>query len=183
MVADLCFGLQATTGPQSSAHQGDEQVDVDTVGDEDVLEGTWDAILLPGGTTGTVNLWRSEKLVDMLWDSYQQSEAVIAASGASVVNVLLPKGLIDGVAVTTARDLAFKLPFQPSLKQRVVVSRPHGDEVFAKIVTSQGCGVSIEWALSTALQVCPKAQVLKVAKRLPCMEFVKANRAKNRTCK
>lgn len=65
---------------------------------EEVLDSHWDAIILPGGGQGTVNLMACEPLADRL--RRQKKDGGLVCAICAAPTVLAAAGVLDGEAVT-----------------------------------------------------------------------------------
>ena len=95
----------------------------------------WDMIVVPGGP-GAHHLRDDQHFIDIL-KHQKQADRWIASICASPVVVLQTHGLLEGITATCYPALAQQLPGRS--EERVVT---HG-----KIITSQGAGTSVEFAL------------------------------------
>lgn len=105
----------------------------------DCTEQTFDMIALPGGMPGAANLAASEALIALL-QTQQKKQRWIAAICAAPAVVLQPHGLLKGVRATC----------YPAMREQL--ERPSHDRVVIdqKVITSQGPGVALEFALTLA---------------------------------
>ena len=122
---------------------------------EDVAGEVWDAIVLPGGVPGAMNLGASESLKAII-QRHHAAGGLIGAICLSPALVLKPAGVLEHVKKVTGNPLAIKTPdqvwpadaftqllgsvFDPDI--RVCVDRGNN------IVTSQTPGTAIEYALA-----------------------------------
>jgi 4-methyl-5(b-hydroxyethyl)-thiazole monophosphate biosynthesis len=105
----------------------------------EALDGTPDAILLPGGLPGAENLGKSPA-VEALSKRVYENGGICAAICAAPALTFAPFGLLDGRTATCYPS--FETQFNDSTthsKERVVVD--------GNIVTSQGPGTSLEFSL------------------------------------
>lgn len=122
---------------------------------EDVADEVWDAIVLPGGVPGAMNLGASELLRSTI-QRHHAGGGLLGAICLSPALVLKPAGVLEYVKKVTGNPLAIKTPdqawpadaftkllgsaFDPKL--RVCVDRENN------IVTSQTPGTAVEYALA-----------------------------------
>jgi 4-methyl-5(b-hydroxyethyl)-thiazole monophosphate biosynthesis len=115
---------------------------------------TFDVIALPGGGQGSQNLARSQTLLTLLKTQRQSGRWVAAVCAAPAV-VLLAHGLLHGVRATS--HPSFHSQFNPSWlsKDPVVID--------GNVITGQGAGVAIEFALTLVEQLAGPAKRQEVA--------------------
>ena len=99
------------------------------------INNDYDAIVLPGGNPGYINLQKSQKIMNMVKD-FDNKNKVVAAICASPT-ILAKLGLLEDKKATVFPGLERELP------------RPRSAKVIAdgNIVTSQGPGTAIDFAL------------------------------------
>ena len=137
------------SGPISSAHN--ISILPDKLLDE-VTEQNFDLIVLPGGLDGTKNLAKDQRVVKMLQKQLGSGRAVGAICAAPTV--LDRYGLAQGKTITchpTCRDAIQKAKLS---EDRVVRD--------GLIVTSQGPGTAIEFALNLVELLMGKDRMLDV---------------------
>ena len=122
---------------------------------EDVVDHAWDAIVMPGGVPGAMNLGASELLRSII-QRHHAGGGLLGAICLAPALVLRPAGVLEHVKKVTGNPLAIKTPdqiwpadaftqllgnaFDPDV--RVCVDRDNN------IVTSQTPGTAIEYALA-----------------------------------
>ena len=122
---------------------------------EDVVDHVWDAIVMPGGVPGAMNLGASELLRSII-QRHHAGGGLLGAICLAPALVLRPAGVLEHVKKVTGNPLAIKTPdqiwpadaftqllgdaFDPDI--RVCVDRANN------IVTSQTPGTAIEYALA-----------------------------------
>eukprot|EP01121_Diplochlamys_sp_Union-15-3_P001205 TRINITY_DN11069_c0_g1_i2.p1 TRINITY_DN11069_c0_g1~~TRINITY_DN11069_c0_g1_i2.p1 ORF type:complete len:190 (+),score=53.89 TRINITY_DN11069_c0_g1_i2:80-649(+) len=106
---------------------------------EDCVEKTYDLIAVPGGMPGAKHLSESAALKKLL-DAQQKSDRVLSAICAAPAVVLGHHGLLKHVKATSYPNDDFKDKIPEWVDSRVVVDK--------KVVTSQGPGTSLEFALT-----------------------------------
>jgi 4-methyl-5(b-hydroxyethyl)-thiazole monophosphate biosynthesis len=100
---------------------------------------TWDLIVLPGGLAGAERLRDCADLVRLLKVQAGAGRPLAAICAAPAV-VLAHHGILAGRRATCHPDLADRLAGNPGLPERVVTD--------GNIVTSQGPGTALEFALT-----------------------------------
>lgn len=95
----------------------------------------YDAIVLPGGSPGYVNLSRTAKIIEILKKMSEQGKIIAAICGAPAV--LAKAGILENKKATIYPGMERELP------------RPRGDRVVVdgNIITSQSAGTAMEFAL------------------------------------
>ncbi|KAH0934238.1 hypothetical protein BRARA_C03551 [Brassica rapa] len=122
---------------------------------DEVLEKSFDMIMLPGGLNGASRLSRSEKLVNML---KKQAEANKPYGGicASPAYVFEPHGLLKGKKATTHPVVSNRLSDQSHVDHRVVVD--------GNLITSRAPGTAMECALAIVEKFYGREKALQLAK-------------------
>jgi protein deglycase len=118
---------------------------------------TFDVIALPGGMQGSQNLARSQTLLTLL-KTQKQSGRWVAAICAAPAVVLLAHGLLDGVKATSHPSFHNQFSAAQLSKDRVVIDR--------NIITGQGAGVAIEFALTIVEQLVGSDKKKEVAEAM-----------------
>lgn len=127
-------------------------------------QGVPDAVVLPGGMTGALNLAKSETLKDVL-QQVKKADKVIAAICASPAVVLAPLGLLDGHKATCHPGLEEKFGSRVKFNEdRVVVDGP--------FITSQGPGTALEFSLRLVSQLFDKEMAEKLSKTMVAAPFL-----------
>lgn len=114
-----------------------------------------DAIVLPGGMPGAQNLGKSQKVREIIKKVYDQKKWVASICAAPALAVA-PTGILNGKKATCYPGFEKNFPSTVKFsKERVAI-----DE---NIITSQGPGSALEFALKLAEQLVgkEKAQNLK----------------------
>ena len=133
-VASVGFALQVTASRQVKL-VADKQI-------SDCVSETYDLIALPGGMPGAENLRDCKELIDML-KTQMKAGRLIGAICATPAVALAPHGLLEGRRAACYPGLEDKLP--RVAKERVVAD--------ANVITSQGPGTAIEFALELVRQL------------------------------
>ncbi|KAF8100317.1 hypothetical protein N665_0227s0049 [Sinapis alba] len=122
---------------------------------DEVLEKSFDLIMLPGGLNGASRLSRCEKLVNML---KKQAEANRPYGGicASPAYVFEPHGLLKGKKATTHPVVSNRLSDQSHVDHRVVVD--------GNLITSRAPGTAMECALAIVEKLYGREKALQLAK-------------------
>ena len=107
-----------------------------------------DAVILPGGLPGATNLARSKEVAELV-KKMNAAGKIVAAICAAPAAVLAPLGILDGKKATCypGSESAFSKKTVHS-KERVVVD--------GNMITSQGPGTALEFALAIATQLVGK---------------------------
>lgn len=121
---------------------------------EDIEPKEFDAVVLPGGNPGYVNLGRSQKILDMLVD-FNNQEKLIAAICASPT-ILSKLGILDNRKATIYPGMEREIP------------RPRSEKVVVDghIITSEGPGTAIDFALEIIKNLSGKDKADEVKKEL-----------------
>ena len=120
----------------------------------DKVSDNFDALILPGGGVGAKNLAASEKLKALIQEMNKKGKGVYAIC-ASPVLVVSPTGILKGKSATCYKGM--EEGFNPETKyvnQKVVID--------GNILTSQGPGTSIDFALAIIEQLCGKETAQKI---------------------
>jgi 4-methyl-5(b-hydroxyethyl)-thiazole monophosphate biosynthesis len=104
----------------------------------DLDPGTFDVLMIPGGGPGVDRLLREQRLLDAIRAFHKGGKWIGAVCAAPLT--LQAAGILSGKRITCHPGVATKLTVTPRLNDRVVVD--------SRIVTSQGPGTSMEFALT-----------------------------------
>lgn len=108
------------------------------IGEVDTSDG--DAIILPGGFPGYVNLRESEPLLDIVREFHERHALICAICGAPTV--LAAAGIARGYHITCHSSV---------IEEMTDYRYDGGDVIFDdNIITAQGAGRSIDFALAIA---------------------------------
>ncbi|MFC2013178.1 DJ-1 family glyoxalase III [Chloroflexota bacterium] len=113
----------------------------------------FDAIALPGGAPGYVNLGKDARVLKLVEAMHQAGKYVTAICGAPTV--LAKAGILKGRQVTCHPNVREMLAGARCVNERVVVD--------GRIITSQGPGTAIEFALKLAEALAGKDVAAKVS--------------------
>ena len=122
---------------------------------KDLEPDDFDAIVLPGGT-GAKDLERSEKMMSMLEDFHHKEKLIGAICFCPVL--LAKKGILNGKRATVYPGKERELPMPRG--ERVVVD--------GNIITSQGPGTAMEFALKIVEVAAGKQKAESIRKGLVC---------------
>jgi len=120
----------------------------------DVNPAEYDALVLPGGSPGYVNLGRSQAVLNVIKRFDAKRKWIAAICGAP--SVLAKAGVMENRRATIYPGMERELPYPRS--DRVVVD--------GHIVTSQGPGTAMEFALKLVELFKGEAEARDLAKRL-----------------
>lgn len=122
---------------------------------EDAEPGEFQAVVLPGGR-GSRDLARSSKLMGIVREFNRNNKLVAAICFSPTI--LAREGILDGRRATVYPGKEREIP------------RPRGDRVVAdgNIITSQGPGTAIEFALKIVETLSGKEEAQKLKKALVC---------------
>jgi len=107
-----------------------------------------DAVILPGGFAGAKNLAKSAEVAELI-RKMDKAGKIIAAICASPAIVLAPLGILNGRKATCYPDC------ETDFFKNVVASKDRV-AVDGNIITSQGPGTALEFALTIAAQLVGK---------------------------
>lgn len=124
---------------------------IDKVGADD-----FDVIILPGGHPGFVNLGKSERVLKLVRGMFDRNKYVTAICGAP--SVLSKAGVIQGKRATIFPGLEDTLTGAQYSDQRVVVD--------GKVITSQGPGTAMEFAIKLVEVLASKGKAEEVMKEV-----------------
>lgn len=108
----------------------------------------FDACVLPGGSTGAENLSHSEKVKSIIKQMHQKGK-LIAAICASPAVVLAALGILDNKSATCFPGMQEYFNKNTTYKNSPVV-------IDGNVITSQGPGTSLLFALTIAEKLCGK---------------------------
>jgi 4-methyl-5(b-hydroxyethyl)-thiazole monophosphate biosynthesis len=121
---------------------------------EDINSKDFDAIVLPGGSPGYINLGRSQKILDMLVD-FNNQEKLIAAICASP-SILSKLGILDNRKAT----------IYPGMEREIPKPRAGKVIVDGHVITSEGPGTSIDFSLEIIKNLLGKEKANEVKKEI-----------------
>ena len=119
---------------------------------------TFDMIAIPGGMGGTRMLQRDERLLRALRAFAAGGKPLAAVCAAPLV--LQSAGILEGRTVTCHPGVAGELTVTERLNDRVVID--------GQIITSQGPGTSIEFALAIVRHLTDADTASRVAQGMVC---------------
>jgi 4-methyl-5(b-hydroxyethyl)-thiazole monophosphate biosynthesis len=117
----------------------------------EIIQTDYDALILPGGNPGYINLSRSAQLIEMLKKFNSQNKLIGAICGAP--SILAKEGLLDNKRAT----------IYPGNEKLLTYPRDKPVVIDGNIITSQGPGTAMEFALKIVEKLLgpEKAQKLK----------------------
>ena len=104
---------------------------------EEVNIEDFDAVVLPGGSPGYVNLGNDKRVLDAVRKAFELGKVVAAICAAP--SVLAKAGILEGKKATIYPGLENALDGAKHINERVVVD--------GKIITSQGPGTALEFGV------------------------------------
>ncbi len=104
---------------------------------EGINIGDFDAVILPGGSPGYVNLGNDKRVLDAVRKAFELGKVVAAICAAP--SVLAKAGILEGKKATIYPGLETALAGAKHINERVVVD--------GKIITSQGPGTALEFGV------------------------------------
>jgi 4-methyl-5(b-hydroxyethyl)-thiazole monophosphate biosynthesis len=133
-------GVDVTiAGLQAGTIQGSHGIKVvpdTTIGEIEIKN--FDAVILPGGNPGYVNLGRDKRVLDVVKTAFELGK--IVAGICAGPSVLAQTGILKGKKATIFPGMESALTGAKPLNERVVVD--------GNLVTSQGPGTALEFALT-----------------------------------
>ena len=102
----------------------------------DVDVRNYDGIVIPGGTRGCINLGKSEKVKSLINEFYDQGKLVAGICAA-------PKVLADAGVLETKKATIY-----PGMERDIPYPRDEKVVVDGNVITSQGPGTAIDFALA-----------------------------------
>ena len=121
---------------------------------EGLQASSFDALVIPGGGGGAETLGKSQEVLRMAREVRERKGALLCAICAAPAVVLARNGLLDDVDATCYPALKAELPrFRD---ERVVVDK--------EVITSQGVGTTLEFALAIIEALLGKEKRDEVAK-------------------
>ena len=145
-IAGLKDGL--TTGARGIRIQPDASLDS--------LKEMYDILILPGGSPGYVNLGKDKRVIDILKQYHTQGKIIAAICGGP--SVLAKAGILSGKKATIFPGM------EDELKDAMYVDNPVVED--GKIITSQGPGTAIDFALTILSRLTSEKKVEEVKERL-----------------
>ena len=121
---------------------------------DDVDPMSFDLMVVPGGSRGVDNLIKDKRVLAAIRQLYDAGKLVAAVCAGPLV--LQEAGVLDGKRATCHPDVAAKLTKAKLLDEVVVTD--------GNIMTSQGAGTSVEFALAIVARVESHAKANEVAR-------------------
>lgn len=118
-----------------------------------------DAVVLPGGMPGTLNLERSETVQKLIDEAYDHGRLLCAICAAP--SILGHKGILDG-----KKAICF-----PGFESELYGAELSDSKVCrdGKIITAAGAGVAIEFGREIAAEYVGKDTAAKIRESLQCL--------------
>jgi protein deglycase len=116
--------------------------------------GSFDVLVVPGGGKGVENLSRDDRVLRAVQSSYSAGRLVAAVCAGPLV--LQAAGILEGRRITTHPGVAQQVRGAKRVDERVVRD--------GNIITSQGAGTSVEFALAIVAEVDGQAKADEVAR-------------------
>lgn len=120
------------------------------------LDDNFDAIVIPGGMPGTINLEKSKVVSDFI--DYSAENGKVIAAICAAPSILGHKGLLKGKKATCFPGFERELEGAEVLTDRAVTD--------GNIITGKGMGAAIEFAYNIALKFVTEAKAAKVKESL-----------------
>lgn len=125
-----------------------------TLGELDVKK--FDTVILPGGNPGYVNLGKDKRVLDAVKTAFEAGKIVAAICAAP--SVLAQAGILKGKRATIYPGMESALTGATPVHERVVVD--------GTLVTSQGPGTALEFALTLVELLVGKEKAQEVKNQL-----------------
>ena len=117
-------------------------------------QSTWDAVILPGGMSGAVNLAASKEVSELLNEAAAAGKLICAICASPVV-VLAPLGLITGKRFTCYPGLEEKVTDAAWSNDRVVID--------GNLITSRSAGTAGQFSIAIIEKLLDEAAGKKTA--------------------
>ncbi|XP_075490546.1 protein DJ-1 homolog B-like [Primulina tabacum] len=124
---------------------------------EEVVNHSYDLVVLPRGLGGAESFAKSTKLVNLL-KKRRESNKLYGAICASPAMVLEPHGLLKGKKATAFPAICHKLSDQSEIENRVMID--------GNLITSRGPGTAMEFSLDIFEKFFGRDKALEVAKTM-----------------
>jgi 4-methyl-5(b-hydroxyethyl)-thiazole monophosphate biosynthesis len=120
----------------------------------DIKIDEYDGIVLPGGMPGAANLGRSVSLIEMIKKLFYKGKLVAAICASPII--LAKAGLLDNKKATIYPGMEKELPY------------PRGEKVVVdgNVITSQGPGTAMEFALKIVEKLLGLKKALELKEKL-----------------
>lgn len=106
---------------------------------DEVINENYDALVLPGGMPGSINLRDNEKVINLV-KSYNSNKKIVSAICAAPI-VLNKAGILNEVDVTSHPSVKEELKNSNYIENQKVV-------ICKNIITSRGAGTALNFGLS-----------------------------------
>jgi 4-methyl-5(b-hydroxyethyl)-thiazole monophosphate biosynthesis len=123
---------------------------------KDIDPEEFDAVILIGGSPGYINLGNSQKVQEIIRDFFSKDKLVAAICAAPTI--LSKAGILDERKATIYPGMEKEIP------------RPRNEKVVVdqNVITSQGPGTAVEFALSIAEKLVGKEKANEVRRGMVC---------------
>lgn len=122
----------------------------------DSIKELYDAIILPGGSPGYINLGNDKRVLDLVNKYYTEGKLVAAICAAPCV--LAKAGILSGKKVTIFKGM------EAQLKDVKYINKPVVED--GNIITSQGPGTAMEFALNILKRLTNEKNAIEIKERL-----------------
>jgi 4-methyl-5(b-hydroxyethyl)-thiazole monophosphate biosynthesis len=122
----------------------------------DGIKEMYDIIILPGGSPGYVNLGNDRRVIDLV--KRYNAEGKIVAAICAGPSVLVKAGILGGKKVTIFKGMENELKNAVYVDKTVVVD--------GNILTSQGPGTAMEFAIELLKRLTGEKKALEVQEKL-----------------
>ena len=122
----------------------------------DSIKEMYDIIILPGGSPGYVNLGNDRRVIDLV--KRYNAEGKIVAAICAGPSVLVKAGILGGKKVTIFKGMENELKNAVYVDKTVVVD--------GNILTSQGPGTAMEFAIELLKRLTGEKKALEVQEKL-----------------
>jgi len=121
---------------------------------DEINSSEFDCLVLPGGNPGYINLGKSKRIIEIINEFDRQKKQIAAICGAP--SILAKAGILDDRRATIFPGMEREVP------------RPRTGKVIVDghIITSQGPGTAIDFALEIVKSLVGKAQAEEVKRQI-----------------
>lgn len=119
----------------------------------------WDAVVLPGGMPGALNLHNSNEVSQVVLNVHGNGGLVCAICASPAV-VLAPLGVLNGVKACCYPGMESQAPGVEFLQDRVVKDK--------NIITARGAGCAVEFALAVVSALYGEKKAEQLASSMVC---------------
>ena len=148
-----------TIGVGGTVVEGAHSISVQAdISEDELLEGDWEAIVLPGGMPGTLNLEKSTVVQSAL--AYAKDRNIYIAAICAAPSILGHAGLLKGKNATCYPGFETELDGARYCKSGVVTD--------GNIITASGAGVAVEFALELVRLLDSQTTSEEIRKGIQC---------------